>query len=362
MANARAFIMRIGETLIHQKSITNEQLDIALWVQKRWGGLLGRILCSRGYIVEADLTAALSSQLGFPAVGLANRSIPIGLSHLLPVEQCVSHLFLPFGQDPDSGVIQIAMMDPRDPVAIASLRSCMTQPFRLYLCGYLDLTEALYRAAHARENVQVPVRRTTQVIIEADALVEEVSIPESVMRPITTTRMELSAGYEVIEESEMLEAMAAQAKPARHSGGHDIVVDSCEFEILSTEEDPATPEKSDVKADLNADTETSPKDSAPTDEGAVEKSEETTSVKTPEKTEILSEKKLVAPTDNPLDPATAPVGTSGDPSDTGAAPASGKKPPEPGTVRRGLMAALGGSTRPPEKKPPPSPFGPRGKK
>ncbi len=381
--------MKIGEILIHQKSISKEQLEIALWVQKRWGGLLGRILCSRGYINESDLTAALSSQLGFPAVSLADRGIPSGLSMRLPVEVCVSHLFMPFGQDPDSGVIQVAMMDPRDAVAIAALRSFLPQPFRLFLCGYLDLTEALFRAAHDQEYLQPAIRRASQEIIDADALVEELVIPQRPMRSASTARMELSSGYEVLEESEMLEAMAAQGRPARRSGEHDLVVDSGDFEILSDEEVPvadggAPPAGTLPNADLQE----------PTDDVAFEVADEPLAAKDagpgaadapPVKDDLKAgaqhsgkdENKSSEKPEARIDPKTetktgdpvkdVPAGRTGESAGvakegTAPLPEAGKKPPEIGSARRGLMSALGGGTREAEKKPPPSPFDSRKKK
>jgi len=357
--------MRIGEILIHQKSISPEQLNLALWVQKHWGGLLGRILCSRGYLEETDLTTALSSQLGIPAASLKDRSIPSGLCRLLSLDLCVSHLMMPFGQDPDSGVIQIAMMDPRDTVALATLRSALKQPFRLFICGYFDLTEALYRTTHGQEStpVHAPAGRATQEIIPADMLVEELSLPQPVQRPVVPSRQHLSAGYEVLEEAEMLEAMSAQATP-KLSAEADLVVDSDEFEIVSgedavaasvdAEEKPAspadgTPSKSMTPAGSQEG------DSGPLKAGlAMEKTEPTTDAP-PEGSQKKTDKDPVTPDNDGK-------------SEPGETPSEAGKKAETSPARRGLMAALAGHPResdakpPVEKKPPPSPFDSRGKK
>ncbi|PKN22859.1 MAG: hypothetical protein CVU65_14690 [Deltaproteobacteria bacterium HGW-Deltaproteobacteria-22] len=366
MDNARVVTMKIGEILIHQNSITPEQLNLALWVQKHWGGLLGRILCSRGYLDEPDLTAALSSQIGIPATSLKDRSIPSGLCRLLPLDLCVSHLVMPFSQDPDSGVIQIAMTDPRDAVALAALRSSLKQPFRLFICGYFDLTEALYRTTYGQvaTPVHASVGRATQEIIQADMLVEELPLPEPVLRTATPGRQHLSAGYEVLEEAEMLEAMSAQAAPKRLSAELDVVVDSGEFEIVSAEDSLAPS----IEADQEPKT---PTEGVPSPELTTEGSRQTDLVtlkqdaaaETSKATkDTLSDGKPKKPDEDAVTPgkadASVPVKTT---SEDGP-----KSMPSP--ARRGLMAALAGHPRESEskptaeKKPPPSPFDFRGKK
>jgi len=358
--------MRIGEILIQQNSISPEQLNLALWVQKHWGGLLGRILCSRGYLDEPDLTAALSSQIGIPATSLKDRSIPSGLCRLLPLDLCVSHLVMPFSQDPDSGVIQIAMTDPRDAVALAALRSSLKQPFRLFICGYFDLTEALYRTTYGQEAtpVHAPNGRATQEIIPADMLVEELPLPQPVQRPVIHSRQHLSAGYEVLEEAEMLEAMSAQAAPKCLSAELDLVVDSGEFEIVSAEDslapsneavqEPTTPAEGVPSPEMTTEVSKQTDTSALKKDAASENSKDTTN--TPSDGQS---KKPVEETVTPgkADAAVPIESTSEDGTKAVLAPA-----------RRGLMAALAGHPRESEakpsaeKKPPPSPFDFRGKK
>ena len=58
--------MKIGEFLINDNRITNEQLENALEVQKKEPGKLGSILIRLGYVTEEDITQALSKQFGYP--------------------------------------------------------------------------------------------------------------------------------------------------------------------------------------------------------------------------------------------------------------------------------------------------------
>ncbi len=357
--------MKLGEILIHQKSITQDQLALALWVQKRWGGLLGRILVSRGALPEADLIVALSGQLGIPSVDLRSRCMPTCVCHLLPQELCISHLLLPFGRDPDSGVLQVAMADPRDPAGLAALRGCFSGPCRVYLCGYVDLTDALFRQAHQKPDAAPSpvVRRATQEIIEADSLVEEVAIPMPVAARRTVPPL-VEDELEVLEESDMLAAMTAQALAGRPAEV-DLIVESGDFEIISAEEDGPRKSTEPIGAapvaagTVATGTDPKPAADAPAKPVAVE-TEPTTGAKPdePAATHDDAAAKDQAPTKE--------SGTKAVPKPEPTAKDSEKKGPAP-PARRGLLAALAGGPREPEKKvpdkkPPPSPFDARDRK
>ncbi len=349
--------MKIGEILIHQKSITQEDLELALWLQKHWGGLLGRILVSRGFVPEAELVAALSTQLGVPSVNLQGRCTPAGLCRLLPLEACIANLFLAFGQDPDSGTYLIAMADPRDTVALAALRAALSRPFRVHLCGHLELTEALYRLslllrepAVSRKATSPMAHRALVEVIEADGLVEEIG---------ATGRSSVATGpaiddddLEVLEESEMLAAMAAQAAGGRTSGERPVIVESGDFEIVSSDE---LPEEKPADGDPAAAASDPPGATTPKADVAA----------------ASPDKKGDDGAGAPLEPDQSADKTANTPqkkTDATAEPARKAEPgAEPGSGRRSLLAALAGGPREPdqktpEKKPPPSPFSSRDKK
>lgn len=214
--------MKIGEILIQQNSITREQLNLALWVQKNWGGLIGRILCARGYLSEAELTAALSIQLGIPAVSLRDRILPDISYCLLPLEFCLSRLVLPFSQDPDTGAIFVAMADPRDAATRAMLRSHIKFPCTPYVCGYNDITQALYILTHP--SIRLEKEETPAETVSADAIMEETSIAMPPPSPAAT----VMDGGDILEENEIAEALFGHPD----ANAASIPVDSGDFEIL----------------------------------------------------------------------------------------------------------------------------------
>jgi hypothetical protein len=59
---ASAIRTRLGEMLLRAKQVTCEQLEFALELQRKRGGLLGEILVSLGWLDRVTLDAALAAQ------------------------------------------------------------------------------------------------------------------------------------------------------------------------------------------------------------------------------------------------------------------------------------------------------------
>ncbi|HOY09835.1 MAG TPA: hypothetical protein PLB05_07145, partial [Candidatus Omnitrophota bacterium] len=57
---------KIGEILLQQKLITEDQLQDAIAMQKRDGGRVGENLIKLGYLTEEDIVSALAAQLDLP--------------------------------------------------------------------------------------------------------------------------------------------------------------------------------------------------------------------------------------------------------------------------------------------------------
>ncbi len=63
---ARPEKIRLGEVLIQQKLLSEEQLNQALADQKRTGRKLGRVFVENGFVTEEQISGALARQLEFP--------------------------------------------------------------------------------------------------------------------------------------------------------------------------------------------------------------------------------------------------------------------------------------------------------
>ncbi|MCX7725690.1 MAG: ATPase, T2SS/T4P/T4SS family [Chitinispirillaceae bacterium] len=101
---------RIGEILVEQGFITEEQLLRGLEEQKRTGLQLGKCLVNLGYISEAKLVDILSAQLDIQHVVLENFNFSKKLVRIIPKELALKYKVIPLFEQDD--VITVAMADP----------------------------------------------------------------------------------------------------------------------------------------------------------------------------------------------------------------------------------------------------------
>ena len=73
---------RLGQILIKNKIITEDQLGEALLRQSETGESLGRVLIDMKMVSEGALTSILARQIGLKYVDLANFDVDIAASSL----------------------------------------------------------------------------------------------------------------------------------------------------------------------------------------------------------------------------------------------------------------------------------------
>jgi type IV pilus assembly protein PilB len=101
---------RIGEVLIDQGLITEEQLQMGLEEQKRSGMKLGHCLVKLKYITEEKLIDVLSAQLDIPHVVLENFNFNKNLLYVIPEDMVRKYKVIPLFEK--EGVLTVAMADP----------------------------------------------------------------------------------------------------------------------------------------------------------------------------------------------------------------------------------------------------------
>src|SRR6201987_529108 len=111
---------RLGDLLVREKVITNEQLDQALKVQKDGGGRLGSVLVKLGFLTDEDVTNFLSRQYGVPAINLNYFEIDPAVVKLVPQETARRYQILPLSRVGAS--LTIAMVDPTNVFAMDDIK------------------------------------------------------------------------------------------------------------------------------------------------------------------------------------------------------------------------------------------------
>lgn len=102
--------MKIGEFLLDESRITQEQLQNALEVQKKEPGKLGSILIRLGYVTEEDIAQALSKQFGYPSINLSKFDIDEKVLELIKPEMARKHIVMPVHRI--GSILTLAMADP----------------------------------------------------------------------------------------------------------------------------------------------------------------------------------------------------------------------------------------------------------
>ncbi len=111
---------RIGDLLIENGTITEEQLKQALDIQRKEGGQIGEIMIRRGIITEENLATTLAIQLHMDYVDLDVLNIPPHLSETVPKNIAKQYGIVPVRSTKDS--LFVAMSDPLNYYAVEELR------------------------------------------------------------------------------------------------------------------------------------------------------------------------------------------------------------------------------------------------
>lgn len=101
---------RLGEILVAEGLITNEQVQEALQEQQKTGMLLGEVLVKLGYVTELDIAGALSAEFGLPYLDASHYAIPKEVFNLLPLDFVKKNQLVPL--DKIDTIITIAVAGP----------------------------------------------------------------------------------------------------------------------------------------------------------------------------------------------------------------------------------------------------------
>ena len=101
---------RIGDLLLREGLVTQDQLNKALAEQRNNGTRVGYALVKLGFVKETDLTRMLARQHKMPAVDLSKFQVDPRIAKLIPGELALKHSVLPLKRD--GRTLTVAMSDP----------------------------------------------------------------------------------------------------------------------------------------------------------------------------------------------------------------------------------------------------------
>src|SRR2546425_5445799 len=119
----------LGQILIDQGILTEDQLRIALLEQTKQHVPVGRLLVQLGFVSEATLRDALSEKLGLQAVDLGRIIVDPSALKLVPPDMARRYGIFSVALNPPQNKIILALADTNNIVAIDHLRAHLKDEF-----------------------------------------------------------------------------------------------------------------------------------------------------------------------------------------------------------------------------------------
>ncbi len=155
---------QLGQILIEQGLISEDQLREALQVQERVPKSLGRILIDLHLIKETDLVRALAHQIGLEFVDLGDYPIDPMATALIPESVAHRYRALPIGER--DGRLLVAMSDPANVYALDDIRTITGREVEPVVATSTDVTAAIRKYSEVGSEVEA-------LATEASALAED---------------------------------------------------------------------------------------------------------------------------------------------------------------------------------------------
>ena len=172
---------RLGDLLVKEKVITQEQLEAALKTQKETNARLGSVLVKLGYMSDDDVTNFLSRQYGVPAINLSYFEVDAAVVKLIPQETAKRYQILPLSRVGAS--LTIAMVDPTNVFAMDDIKF-MTgfniEPVVASESAILEGIEKAYGSSQEEdmEKVMQSVAEMGEADVELQAEEEQMALSE----------------------------------------------------------------------------------------------------------------------------------------------------------------------------------------
>ncbi|MCZ4373858.1 GspE/PulE family protein [Vibrio diazotrophicus] len=159
---------RLGDLLVEEGIVTDEQIGQALSAQKNTGRKLGDTLIELGFLSEQQMLSFLSQQLAIPLIDLSRATVDIDAVQLLSEVHARRLRALVIGRNGDT--LRVAMSDPADLFAQESLLNQLSQySFEFVIAPEKQLVDGFDRY----------YRRTKEIASFAEQLQAEHQVTEA---------------------------------------------------------------------------------------------------------------------------------------------------------------------------------------
>ena len=166
--------IRIGDLLVKNGVISNDQLISALAQQKKTGSKLGNTLIEMGLVTSHQFHEFLATQLNIPFIDLKHYNYKPDVVRLLP--ETAARRFRAIVLDQEEHSLLVGLADPTDIYAYDELAKILKQPVKMAVVYESELLKTL-------DSVY---RRTQEIVTIAEELGEELSQGDSNLEQLLT--------------------------------------------------------------------------------------------------------------------------------------------------------------------------------
>src|SRR5713101_7677690 len=210
---------RLGELLVKEKLISQDQLKQALDHQKSHGGRLGTALVKLGLVTDDEVTAVLSRQYGVPSINLKFYEVDPSVVKLIPQETAVRYQIVPLSRV--GSTLTIAMTDPTNVFAMDDIKFMTGFNVEPVVASESAIAEAITKFYGDAESVE-----------ELDKVMKDLTASEADARELTgeEAEMDLASLEKAAEEAPIIKLVNLILTDAVKRGASDIHVEPYEKE------------------------------------------------------------------------------------------------------------------------------------
>ncbi|MDD5613468.1 MAG: ATPase, T2SS/T4P/T4SS family [Candidatus Omnitrophica bacterium] len=216
---------KVGEILIKEGLIAEDDFNQAMEHQKRNGGKLGDVLIAMGFVTEKEIAAALGKQLGIPYISIASGALrpahDQGLEKLISENIARKYLVLPISRTFNS--LTVAVVDPLDFITIDNLRKITNCDINSVITTKAEISQAIDEFYGPRDVFKEAIEKSYDQDDRVAVSLEEISEDEA-----ATSLDRLIAKA---EEAPVVKLVDLIIKQAIEEGASDIHIETLENKL-----------------------------------------------------------------------------------------------------------------------------------
>jgi type IV pilus assembly protein PilB len=214
---------KLGEILIKEKVVTQEQLKQALEFQKSNGGRLGNALVKLNFLTDDEVTAVLSRQYGVPSINLAYFEVDPNVIKLIPMETATKYQILPLSRVGSS--LTVAMVDPTNVFAMDDIKFMTGFNIEPVVASETAITDAIKKHYGTVEDIERKKELEEIVSFIDEGQAESVELEEQDEASLNLAQLEKAA-----EEAPVIKLVNYILTDAVKRGASDIHMEPYEKE------------------------------------------------------------------------------------------------------------------------------------